>query len=137
MGVKNPIVLDVSSTCDSISGLDISHIKVPESMIMPSEVKNLIVCRFTDKRQFMVMEARSNFILMSDKKIAYATKSEGRLSQSKNSLKLKLDAPEIKMELHMKKKKDMTIEGRVSHKTTVDLSMPDLYVKEIGACHEL
>jgi hypothetical protein len=136
LGVQNPIVIDLSATCNSTSGLDLSYIKLPSSLIMPDEVLNLVVCRFTQNRHFLLMHARSSFMLMSGMNFAKAKKSDGRLSQSSTKLKVKIDAPEFKLDLNMKKKTELNLNGRIANKTSVDLTVPGLDVKEIGACHE-
>jgi hypothetical protein len=135
-GVHNAPILDISWNCDFNSGLDLSFIKLPQSLIMPDEVSKLILCRFSEDRHFLLMQARNSILLMSDMKMASANKSEGRLTQSDSKLKIVVNAPEFKLDLNMKKKSEHSVNGRISKKTTVDLAMPHLDIKEIGACHE-
>jgi hypothetical protein len=104
---------------------------------MLDEVKNVIICRLLNKRFFRVMNARKSLMVMNGLNFAKAPLSEGSLNDSSRRLKIKINSQHLDLNLNMKKNTELAIDGIVSNKTEITLTMPNFDVNEDGACHEL
>lgn len=129
-------VQSLASICAGEATTNITPIKLPDDLVIYSNVDDIISCRTMNESIDLVL-GRNRVLLRANNQIFSALTAQTKLKDKPRRLSVEIKTYEITLDLMIKKKDESELVGRRGRKSNIRLNLSQYAIDEEGACVSL